>query len=144
ANIKGVRIMDCPVCREPMIVLELDEVEIDHCLGCQGIWLDGGELEILLGDSKEKEEILNSFKADLKSPEKKINCPICKKKMQKISCGREDLLIIDKCSNNHGIWFDRGELYQIIDAGAIDKQGKVISMLSDMFKFKGNDVEKGG
>jgi hypothetical protein len=26
--------MDCPACREPMVVLELRDVEIDHCLSC--------------------------------------------------------------------------------------------------------------
>ncbi len=41
--------MNCPVCKEPMIVLELDEVEIDHCISCGGIWLDAGELELLIG-----------------------------------------------------------------------------------------------
>ena len=44
--------MDCPVCKnEPMIVLELNDVEIDYCLSCKGIWLDTGELELLLESS---------------------------------------------------------------------------------------------
>ena len=36
-----------------MITLELEDVEIDHCLDCGGIWLDAGELELLL-DEPEK------------------------------------------------------------------------------------------
>ena len=39
--------MDCPACKEPLIVLELNEVEIDNCVSCGGIWLDKGELERL-------------------------------------------------------------------------------------------------
>ena len=39
--------MNCPACKEALIVLELDEVEIDHCLSCQGIWLDAGELQVV-------------------------------------------------------------------------------------------------
>ena len=42
--------MDCPVCHNALITLALAEVEIDHCIECGGIWLDGGELEILIGD----------------------------------------------------------------------------------------------
>ena len=42
--------MDCPVCSEPMIVLEYDRVEVDYCVSCQGLWLDAGELELLFGD----------------------------------------------------------------------------------------------
>ena len=48
--------MECMVCQEPMIVLELDDIEIDYCVICAGIWLDAGELELLLEDSKEKWE----------------------------------------------------------------------------------------
>ena len=53
--------MDCPVCKSAMIVLELDEVEIDYCTDCQGIWLDAGELELLLEDAAESREVLKSF-----------------------------------------------------------------------------------
>src|SRR5438093_899662 len=35
----------CPQCRQPMLVFELDGVEIDRCLSCRGTWLDAGELE---------------------------------------------------------------------------------------------------
>ena len=45
--------MDCPVCKNAMITMELDEVEVDHCLDCGGIWLDSGELEMLLDGSNE-------------------------------------------------------------------------------------------
>lgn len=45
--------MDCPVCHNAMITLELAQVEIDHCVECGGIWLDGGELEALIGDKEE-------------------------------------------------------------------------------------------
>jgi len=46
--------MDCPVCNNAMITLELDQVEIDHCTECGGIWLDAGELETLLGDARHR------------------------------------------------------------------------------------------
>ena len=45
--------MKCPVCKEPTIVLELDEIEIDYCTSCGGIWLDAGELDLLIEDEKE-------------------------------------------------------------------------------------------
>ena len=45
-----------------MITLELAEVEIDHCTECGGIWLDAGELEILLGEAQTARQLLESFK----------------------------------------------------------------------------------
>ena len=37
----------CPVCRRPMVAFELEGVEIDRCVGCEGTWLDAGELEVI-------------------------------------------------------------------------------------------------
>ena len=39
--------MICPTCREVMIVVEQDKIELDHCPNCAGVWFDGGELEVL-------------------------------------------------------------------------------------------------
>ena len=55
--------MDCPVCKNAMIVLELDEVEVDYCTECEGIWLDAGELELLLGDAARSEALLKSLQS---------------------------------------------------------------------------------
>ena len=48
--------MICSVCENPMVVLELDQIEIDHCLHCGGIWLDKGELEEVIKLSSENKE----------------------------------------------------------------------------------------
>lgn len=58
--------MDCPVCRDAMVVFERDEVEIDHCLGCRGIWLDAGELyEVIDGVSIDKDNKILSMLKDV-------------------------------------------------------------------------------
>ncbi|MHC4346893.1 MAG: TFIIB-type zinc ribbon-containing protein, partial [Planctomycetota bacterium] len=74
--------MDCPVCENAMITLELADVEIDYCTDCGGIWLDAGELEMLLDNPQQAKQLLDSFKVDAKCPEKPRKCPICRKKMQ--------------------------------------------------------------
>jgi len=126
--------MDCPVCKEPMIVLELKQVEIDHCTECGGIWLDSGELDLLLGDSKSASGLLDSFKSDTTAGEKKHKCPICRKKMSKVLCGPENNIRIDRCSNSDGLWFDRGELRDIIKTGQLGEKSEVLDLIKDMFK----------
>jgi Zn-finger nucleic acid-binding protein len=128
--------MDCPVCKEPMIVLELDEVEVDFCLDCRGIWLDAGELELLLGNEDESNQVLAGFKPDTGSTETRRNCPICSKKMEKVSASAEGGLCIDRCTANDGLWFDAGELHDIVRTGTIDKDSKVLKLLEDMFGMK--------
>lgn len=41
--------MRCPLCNVPMREVERRGVRIDVCPECRGVWLDGGELEKLLG-----------------------------------------------------------------------------------------------
>ena len=123
--------MDCPVCNKPMIILELNEVEIDYCPSCSGIWLDAGELELLFEDQIEIEKIISSFQLDKKNIEKQYKCPICKKRMNKIFVGENKQLLIDKCPDNDGLWFDKGELKSVLKLG--DKDNKVVVLLNEIF-----------
>lgn len=126
--------MDCPVCKNAMITLELAEVEIDHCTDCGGIWLDAGELEMLLGEAEQAKQLLDSFKVSTDATEKPRRCPICDKKMRKIIVGPTGpLLLIDKCRRGHGLWFDRGELQDILDRAQLDKDNRIQRLLADMF-----------
>ncbi len=128
--------MDCPVCKNAMITLELEEVEIDYCTECNGIWLDAGELELLLGEPEKAKHLLNSFKIDSKCAEKPRKCPICDKKMQKTIVGSsKPTLLIDKCRRGDGLWFDRGELHDIINRAELDKDNKIQRLLTDMFSY---------
>jgi Zn-finger nucleic acid-binding protein len=120
-----------------MIVLELNEVEIDHCVACGGIWLDAGEMELLLEASDEKDKLLSSFQVDNVSKEKSRKCPICLKKMNKVLWGTTDRIRIDECRKNDGLWFDKGELEEMIRIGsAADKDSRVLDLLQDMFGKK--------
>lgn len=134
--------MNCPACKDPMVVLELNEVEIDHCLACGGIWLDSGELELLLEGASKKDSLLASFEIDGQTKETPRKCPICLKKMEKVSCGTAKKSLLDKCRANDGIWFDKGELEEVIGMGCLDEDNKVLGLLKDMFG-KG-DAPKGG
>jgi len=40
--------MICPVCKYDMIVVEYQNIELDYCNSCKGVWFDSGELELLL------------------------------------------------------------------------------------------------
>jgi Zn-finger nucleic acid-binding protein len=132
--------MDCPMCHSAMITLELADVEIDHCTSCGGIWLDSGELEILLGDAAQAKRVLNSFQPSSSATELPRMCPICDKKMAKVVVGRSDPpLVIDKCIRGDGLWFDRGELQAIVTRADLDEGNRIQRLLADIF---GKDREK--
>ena len=126
--------MDCPVCKGAMVVLELQDVEVDHCFGCSGIWLDAGELELLIDDAQRSMELLESFEIDKKCLEAKRRCPICNKKMQKVVIGEDKpQLLIDRCRKKHGLWFDGGELQDILKRAKLDSDSRIQHLLAEMF-----------
>jgi Zn-finger nucleic acid-binding protein len=126
--------MDCPTCRNAMITLELADVEIDHCTNCGGIWLDSGELELLLDDPAQAAGLLDSFRESASATEQPRECPICDKKMTKVTvAGSDRALLIDKCPRSDGLWFDKGELEDILARARLDEGNRIRQLLADMF-----------
>ena len=39
--------MLCPVCRQPMLIVEFEQIELDACPDCRGVWFDAQELRQL-------------------------------------------------------------------------------------------------
>ena len=45
--------------------------------------------------------------------------------------GKQEL--IDRCRENHGLWFDRGELQNVLKLGNFDDEGRIKTLLDDLF-----------
>jgi uncharacterized protein len=139
--------MICPVCKYAMVVVEYHNIELDYCTSCKGVWFDSGELELLLKSQGREEPktffagILNSQEAV--SSEKERKCPICGHKMKKTAIGEQPEILIDICRDKHGLWFDGGEVTQLIKRLAgehppeRDSRRQVISFLEEVFKAPG-------
>ena len=136
--------MICPVCKEDTIVVEYNDIEIDYCNDCHGVWFDSTELELLLQSTGlgSQNLLLDDI---LKSPEavtqeKKRKCPICGQKMKKATIGGRSGVLVDICQQEHGLWFDGGEMSQLLkhltskQATGQDVQQQVIGFLGEVFK----------
>lgn len=44
-KLKELHYMCCPKCGNKLLEINYNEIMIDKCLNCDGIWLDAGELE---------------------------------------------------------------------------------------------------
>jgi Zn-finger nucleic acid-binding protein len=130
--------MDCPACHSAMVTLELADVEIDHCLDCGGIWLDSGELELLMGDHAKALGALGIL-AQNDSPAERIRrCPLCDKRMKKVAVGSsQPPVVIDRCPRGQGLWFDRDELRQVLAGAGLAADSGVLCLLKDMFGLSG-------
>ena len=138
--------MICPVCKQDMIVVEFRQIEIDYCRICSGIWFDKGELELLLKNTNMGNSGLSTLDGLAKETRShgQRKCPICVKKMQEVPLG-ESAIHIDVCRRGDGIWFDGGELQQLLkqmasgplaDKGAIPQ---ITAFLGETFKGEKSD-----
>lgn len=129
--------MRCPVCAEPLIVLEIDEIEIDHCTACGGVWLDAGELELLLDGASNRDALMASLTQQAGGGDSERQCPICSKRMEQVVYGQSGKVMLDMCSQRDGIWFDRGELRDVMDMGDFPASNRVYELIKETFRGSG-------
>ncbi len=109
--------MNCPVCKVPLIAVERNRIELDYCISCRGLWFDSGEVE-LLGEALQIPLDLSVLTTECKTTEKPRNCPRCAKVMIKCEIPTARRVIVDRCPDGEGIWFDAQELGAFIDYSA--------------------------
>ncbi len=139
--------MICPVCKEDMLVIEYNEVEVDFCSTCQGIWFDTGELEMLFisaGLMEEDADLSKVLTPPGQVKEKPRKCSLCRKRMEKKILGSHPGVLIDRCVNGDGLWFDGGELRQALHGFAGGDSEAVNDILSFLGETLPDNNEEGG
>jgi uncharacterized protein len=137
--------MICPACGKDALIVEYDNIELDYCPACGGVWFDAGELELLLEaahlgtDRAFLEGVAKSTEA--KIDEKKRRCPVCRRKMKKVVINEEKNIVTDICLGGHGIWFDGGEVKCLVEALAEKSPEKAesrraLGFIGEMFKYQ--------
>jgi Zn-finger nucleic acid-binding protein len=101
--------MKCVKCGAELRRVRIEEVTVDQCLDCSGIWFDLGELEDVLAKD-EIECLRNRIDNNAGHDEMTAPCPVC---------GGEGNMVlvkdpthglhIDTCPVCYGHWLDGGE-----------------------------------
>ena len=134
----------CPACRKPMIAMELEGIEIDHCLDCGGTWLDAGEIEAITERAGVNADRLADTVKQAKAGERgRRRCPRCRRRMRIIRLDEPAGLELDRCPLEHGLWFDQGEMRSLISAAAEDKEGAVALFFADLYRSELEAESKG-
>ena len=97
----------CPECHDYFHILHINNVEIDCCKTCEGLWFDPHELQMTMNTP---DDITDIF---LHAGKSKYKCPVCQTKLSKRSFLFPERLVVDICPNDHGVYFEKGELEQI-------------------------------
>ena len=48
-QLKQLHFMKCPKCGMDLVEIDYRDLKVDKCTGCEGVWLDPGELEAIAG-----------------------------------------------------------------------------------------------
>lgn len=124
----------CPVCGEPLVAFQLEGVEIDHCVDCGGTWLDPGELElitVLAGVSPGDMADVTWLPHDGRRTRRR--CPRCPSRLREVRFGEETQILLDRCPQGHGLWFDRGEMAAVIRSFAAEQEGAVAEFFGELY-----------
>ena len=123
--------MDCPRCETALHEMKLDEVVLDRCAGCGGIWFDFAELErILSRESRALRELLPEGGAHEQPEEDSLRCPRCRGTLirMRASPGR---VIYYGCLTCYGRWLDGSVMERIVGRPLAVKYEELFKQLLD-------------
>ena len=111
--------MDCPKCKTELFAFTIDEINLEQCRECEGMWFDKNELR----EVKDKvDSDLNWLDFEIwdntdkfKAKSKRYICPKCNEQMEVLDYDHTNIEI-DYCKSCEGIWIDKDGFSKIIDA----------------------------
>lgn len=102
--------MNCPKCNAEMETVTIEEITVDRCTQCFGIWFDEFERERL-------KEIKGADAIDIGDPEqgaklnemKQVFCPSCGAQLIPMVDVKQPHIWYESCAICYGAFFDAGE-----------------------------------
>ena len=124
----GRSALTCP-CGAPLTATTVGGVSLDQCHACGGVWVGQANFEQIAADRAERGEVLGALPGV--GPRVAVHlaevhyrpCPQCGRLMNRSNYGRISGVVLDVCKD-HGLWFDRDELRQVlefIEGGGLEK-----------------------
>jgi len=110
----------CPACHESLKPVLLDNITLDVCANCEGIWFDAGEINRYLEAMANQSDVPDAPVRDsvnvvtpLQINEPVRMCPHCECRMQSFNYSYDSNIILERCGDCGGIWMDGGEALKV-------------------------------
>lgn len=113
--------MNCPKCQATMEKVTYENIEIDRCTHCKGIWFDLMEREFLA-------RLEGSESIDTGDPEvgekfddvDRISCPVCETRMIRMVDPVQPHVAFEACKVCNGVFLDAGEFTDLKERTLFD------------------------
>ena len=123
------RKLNCPACGGAMETITFQDIQIDRCLTCKGLWFDALEKEHL-DAMRGSQSIDVGQTAGGRSQSARINCPVCHTPMIRMTDHRHPNVHYHSCTVCFGLFFNAGEFRE-------HKEGAVLHLFHELFHRKG-------
>lgn len=111
-----------------MEIVRIDEIEIDRCSACRGLWFDGRELEKLRGRPGVGAVDVGDDRVGKKNNEvDRISCPRCTTQMVRMVAPDQPHIWFELCSVCGGSYFDAGEFRDYVSWSPLDLFRRLLS-----------------
>ena len=113
----AVTTMKCPKCEtETLGEYFVENVAVDRCSTCDGIWFDAHELSQLLAEDAQQIASLGRGSAHEQTDDKKGRCPRDESELLRVYSAIDKSVVLDACAECRGIWLDGGEFAKLFAA----------------------------
>jgi uncharacterized protein len=125
-----------------MLIVEYEEIELDACPDCRGLWFDAQELRALFERAGVPEQFhdLESQLGRLPQAAARRRCPRCRGRLVPVQApSSQGSLVLDECPRGDGLWFDQGELECLLRGLLGDERGPLEQVRVYLGRFLGPD-----
>jgi uncharacterized protein len=102
--------MECPKCQARMEAVRFEDIEVDRCVRCGGLWFDVLEQEELRGQAgSEAIDTGPTWQAAMHDVQPRVFCPIDGALMIRMVDAAKPHIWVESCPVCRGTFFDAGE-----------------------------------
>ena len=119
--------MKCPKCLNEMQKITYEDIEVDRCTNCKGLWFDILEKDDLL--KVKGSEVIDTGDADAGKEYNRIDhydCPNCNVEMIRMVDNKQPHIWFESCPQCYGMFLDAGEFRDL-------KEHTIVDWFRDLF-----------
>jgi len=122
--------MNCPKCSSKFEKVSFGEIEVERCLGCQGLWFDMLEKEDLAKiEGSEAIDIGDDQVGEEYDSLQDIKCPQCTVKMLPMVDKDQVHIKYESCPICYGTFFDAGEFRDLKEHTVLERFKEMLGTL---------------
>lgn len=122
--------MNCPKCFSKFEKITFGDIEVERCLGCQGLWFDMLEKEDLVSiEGSEVIDIGNEQVGEEYDTLQNIKCPQCTVKMLPMVDKDQVHIKYESCPICYGTFFDAGEFRDLKERTVLERFTQMLGTL---------------